>query len=222
MPGSMLVSVAGFVRATVVLAALALPLLAQRDYLTSNEADQVRLVQEPNDRMKLYMLFARQRLDQVEQLLSADKPGRSALVHDLLEDYSKIIEAVDIVADDAIRRRIAIGVGNIAVVSAEKEMGERLHNLEDAKPKDLSRFQFVLTQAIETTEDSADLAQEDLKKRATEVTAKDKKEDKERRSLMTPEELSEKQKADKQAAAKSQRKVPTLRRPDDPDPNQQK
>lgn len=218
----MLKSMPGSMRTTMMLVALALPLLGQRDFLTSNEADQVRLAQEPNDRMKLYMQFARQRLDQVEQLLSADKPGRSALVHDLLEDYSKIIEAVDTVADDALRRKVPIDMGNTAVLSAEKEMGERLHKLEDAKPKDLTRYQFVLTQAIETTEDSADLSQQDLKQRATEVTAKDKKEQKERQSMMTPEELSEKQAADKKAAQQQKRKVPTLRRPGDPDPNQQK
>ena len=80
----------------------------------------------------------------------------------------------------------------------------------------------MLTQAIETTEDSADLSQQDLKQRATEVTAKDKKEQKERQSMMTPEELSEKQAADKKAAQQQKRKVPTLRRPGDPDPNQQK
>jgi hypothetical protein len=207
-------------RTASVLMALALTLLAQRDFLTSNETDQVRLMQEPNDRMKLYMLFARQRIDQVEQLLAEDKPGRSALVHDLLEDYSKILESSDIVADDALRRKILITVGNAAVATTGKNMAERLRKLEDSQPNDLPRFQFVLTQAIETTEDSVELAQEDVKKRSTEVTAKEKKEDKDRRSLMTPEELSDKQKADKKAADQKKRKVPTLRRPDDPDPDQ--
>ncbi|HUO27676.1 MAG TPA: hypothetical protein VMU80_00560 [Bryobacteraceae bacterium] len=192
---------------------LAAPLAAQpRDFLTVAEADQIREAQEPNDRLSLYLLFARQRLSQVDHWLAKDKEGRSVFVHDALDDYAHIIDALDEVADDALQRHLDVTEGLKKVASTESEMLLRLQKIQDSQPKDMFRYDFVLRQSIDGTNDSLDLAREDPKVRAAEVAARQKKEQKERNAELTPAEREEKQAAaDK--AAREKKKAPTLLRP---------
>jgi len=203
------------------LALLALPLAAQqRDFLTPDEADQLREVQEPNERLKLYSKWALLRLDQIEQMVASTKAGRATFIHNLLEDYGHIIEAMDTVADDALRRKLKIDIGITALTTAEKDMMARLEKIRDSKPKDFARYEFVLTDAIEATQDSLELNEADLPGRAAAIAAKDKKEQEERRATMTPAEAAER-KAEEKKDAKPTRKPPTLMRPGEklPDPN---
>jgi hypothetical protein len=193
---------------------LAVALAAQdKDFLTGDEVDQVRLVQERNERLQLYMHFAKQRVDQVESLLKRDKAGRSLMIHDLLEQYTKIIEAADTVTDDALKRKVDVVLGVKSLADAEKGLLARLEKVREAQPKDLARYELVLETAIETTRDSVELAQEDLNARGQSVIDKATREKKERDALLSTKEQSEKKVSEKkEAEAQSKRKAPTLRK----------
>jgi len=201
---------------------LAAPLVAQHDFLSADEIDQVREAQEPNQRLKLYAGFARERIDLVKNLLGKEKPGRSILVHDALEEYGKILDAIDTVADAAAARHADITVGLAAVAVAERSMLPVLRQIESSHPKDLERYEFALTQAIETTADSLALAQEDVGKRAADVEDRREAQRKAAAGPMSPVEkegqqagdAKKKEEAEKAAEeAPPKRKPPTLLRP---------
>jgi len=194
---------------------LAAPLCAQRDFLNADEIDQIKEAQEPNLRIKLYADFARMRLDLVKNLLSKDKPGRATLIHDALEDYGKILDAIDTVADSAAEKQTDLKIGLNAIATAYKSMLPELEKIRDSKPKDIERYEFALTQAIDTTSDSLQLAQEDLGKRGKDVQAREEKARKTIEAEMAPTEKKEvKKKADESGDEdKPKRKPPTLYKP---------
>jgi hypothetical protein len=197
----------------------------ERDFLTADEVDQIREIQEPNARLKLYVVFARQRLALLQQFLSKEKPGRSALIHDTLEQYTHIIEAIDTVADDALVRKAQLDIGMKEVATAEAEMLATLQKIEDSAPKDLARFQFVLKNAIDTTSDSKELSEEDLHARTNDLEAQEKKEKQDKEALLGDKEKKERAKEKKTADASSddgkpKQKPPTLYRPGEKPPDQ--
>src|SRR5260370_10403986 len=193
-------------------------LAQQRDFLTADEVDQIREAQDPNARLKLYVGFARQRMNLLQELVGKEKPGGSALIQDTLEDYTNIIEAIDTVSDDALKRKLAINEGMKLVAAAEGEMLATLQKIGESDPKDLGRYEFALKTAIDTTSDSKELSDEDLGARATAVSAKEEKIKEERKAMTSSKEKDDKKTAEKKEG-EPKRKAPSLYKPGEKPPD---
>ena len=185
---------------------LAAPLCAQpaRDFLTTDETEQIREAQEPNQRIALYANFAKERLDLVKNLLSKEKPGRSILIHD----------ALDNVIDDALQRKRDIKQGVAYVSKMEKDMLPVLQKLKDSPPPDAARYEFILKDAIDTTSDSIDGMKGDTDKRAAEVEAREEKEKQAIKDTLSTgdKKAADDKKTDATEDKPAQKKPPTLYR----------
>lgn len=193
------------------------PCLAQRDFLRADEVDLLRAAQDPNDRLPLYVKFAKERVSLVQQYAAKEKAGRAALIRETLEEYTKIIDAIDTVTDDALRRGRPVEKGLSFVTSGERDLLEALRRLAKSAPPDMAIYKFSLDQAIGATSDSLDLALDDVGNRSADIKARDDKERNARESMASQDELKAKR-AQEQKDAESQKKAPTLRRPGEAPP----
>lgn len=199
---------------------VALPAFAEHDFLTSSEADQVREVQEPVARIKLYLNFAKQRLDQIQSTLAKNRAGRSGEIRQLLEDYTAIVDAIGVVSDDALARKLDLTTAPPVLIEGEKKFLDQLSKMQASAPSDLEMYNFELKDAIEATRDAIDTAGEDLGVRGNAVNARVESERKaveqvnaaERNAGFDPTAGTNAEKAADEAT-KPRRKAPTLMRP---------
>ena len=137
--------------------------LAQRhrDPLTQSEISQVRDTSwEPKMRLPLYLQFARARLEKLDQVRGDPKvTDRAKQTHDLLDDFQLLYDELNDNIDTYVDRRDDIRKPLKAVIEADTEFQSKLRGLKDAadvSPAEAQAYEFVLTNAIETVDSSAD------------------------------------------------------------------
>jgi len=147
----------------------------RRDPLTDAETDQLReAALEPQKRLKLYIKFAEARLLAIDQIRSDPKfaDGRGKKIHDLLEDFTAILDEINDNLDTYQGRPLNkddkkdFHKGLKEVIQASDKFDLKLRTLKsaiDTDPqvkKEAADFQFALVDAQEALKSSADMARE--------------------------------------------------------------
>jgi hypothetical protein len=136
-----------------------------RDPLTQAEIDQVRDASwEPQQRLTLYVTFARARLVKMEQMRSDPKTkNRPQQTHDMLDDFQLLYDELNDNIDTYVDRKDDIRKPLKTVIDADTEFQAKLRALKDAEDvpaAEANQYEFVLTNALDTL----DTAVEDHRK----------------------------------------------------------
>jgi hypothetical protein len=151
---------------------LILPVCAQKkdDPLNPLEIDQLRdAMLDPDERLKLYVKFARDRMAKLEEMRSNPKTTERGLqTHDRLQDFLTLYDELNDNIDMYFGRKNDIRKPMKAVIEADTEFQSKLRALKSsavANPSETKQFEFLLTDALDTVDTSAD----DHRKTLTEV-----------------------------------------------------
>ena len=200
-------------------------ILIGKDFLTEFEADQIRLAQDPNERIPAYLEFARLRLALVDQLLAKEEAGRGAKLHENISQLARIIEAVDMVVDDALLRDADISKTITPLLNAERAFLSQLEAIQAKDPDDMWRYEFVLEDAIDILEDSIEITSEDLVVRKDQLIESDDAEKAAREKTMSQprrEDVHEAEKEQQKEETEREKKRPSLLKKGETLPSQQR
>src|ERR1700724_3832283 len=133
----------------------------RRDPLTQAEIDQVGDASwEPQQRLGLYMKFARSRLVALEEMRNDPKTkNRAAQTHDKLDDFLLIYDELNDNVDTYLNRKDDIRKPLKLIVEADTEFQAKLRALKDAADttaQESHQYEFVLTNVLETVDTSGE------------------------------------------------------------------
>jgi hypothetical protein len=145
----------------ILLATVAAPGQRRHDPLEKEEIDQLRdAMLEPGERLKLYVTFARDRMTKLEQMRADPKTtNRPRQTHDMLADFLAVFDELNDNVDMYVGRKDDIRKPLKLIIEADIEFQSKLRALRDAANADASeakQYEFLLSNAIETVDSSAD------------------------------------------------------------------
>src|ERR1019366_1167569 len=137
----------------------------RRDPLNEKEVDAMRESADfPSKRLELMVGFARARLAALDPL-RADKAAkdRPTQIHDLLQDFTSLLDEMNDNVDLYASHKTDVRKGLTLLIEGASEWQLKLRSLKQQSPaEELDRFSFVLADASEAVNDTADSARKEL------------------------------------------------------------
>jgi hypothetical protein len=131
----------------------------RREPFNQLEIDQLRdAAQEPELRLKLFVKFARVRLDAVEQVRTDPKvTDKAGATHDRLQDFLDVYDELNDNIDTFSDRRNDIRKVLKVILEADNEFQAKLRALKDSAnttPEQAKPYEFLLANALDTLDSS--------------------------------------------------------------------
>jgi hypothetical protein len=133
----------------------------RRDPLNPLEINQLRdAMLDPEERLKLFVKFSRDRITKLEQMRADPKATeRGQQTHDMLEDFLAVYDELNDNVDMYFGRKDDIRKPLRLIIEADTEFQAKLRavkNSPNSHADEISQYEFVLTNALDTVDFSAD------------------------------------------------------------------
>lgn len=155
-----------FLASTMLPGAVARAQRPEKDYLSDVEADKIRDAETPNERVKLFLTFADDRLKKFQYELDHPSPNKHAeILNYLMNSYSGCVDDAADLIQVSLSKQENIRAGIDLMESKAKEFLAVLQKYASAGPE-LEIYKENLDDAIEGTQDALNDAEKSKKKAA--------------------------------------------------------
>jgi len=129
----------------------------KEDPLNQQEINELRdAAQDPDERLKLFVKFARARLDAIQQAQAEKNAAeRAQHTHDRLQDFVDVYDELDDNIDTFLERKADLRHVLRTVIEADTEFQARLRAVKDsanATPSEAGRYEFLLRDALDAVD----------------------------------------------------------------------
>ena len=126
----------------------------KKDYLSDYEADKIRDAETPNERIKLFVQFADERLKKFQYELDHPSASRhSEMLNYLMNSYIGCVDDASDLIQEGIEKQQNVRAGVDLMANKAKEFLETLKKIS-ADAKEIDIYKLNLDDAIEGTQDA--------------------------------------------------------------------